>query len=108
MINDRTGKLIKKTLDGAEAGDVESMRLFYKYLMPRLRFVPATVALPLVNDLVEARMQIAKLANLALQGAIDLDSMTQVSRTLALAAGLRLEELEGILAEREAQEQNDG
>ena len=61
--------MIKKTLDGAEAGDVESMRLFYENLMPRLRFVPATVAPPLVNDLVEARMQIAKLANLALQKA---------------------------------------
>lgn len=107
LIRDKTGALVKKTLAHAEAGDVESLRLFYKYLMPRQHFVPEPIDLPPAKDLIEARMQIGKLASLAAEGVLDLDSMTAISRTLALAAGLRLEELEEILADKEAQEQND-
>jgi hypothetical protein len=81
--------------------------MFLRFLMPRHRFVPAPVDLPPVNDLTEMRAQIAKLASLAAEGVLDIDSMTAISRTLALAAGLRWEELEDILAEREAQAPDD-
>ena len=78
--------------------------MFLRFLMPRHRFVPEPVDLPPAADLAEIRAQIAKLASLAASGELDLDSMTQIARTLALAAGLRLEELEDILAEKEGAE----
>jgi hypothetical protein len=40
---DKTGVLVAKTLKMTEDGDVESLRLFYKYLMPRHRFVPEPI-----------------------------------------------------------------
>lgn len=104
LINDKTGVIVEKILANAENGDVASMQMFCKHLMPRHRFVPEPVDLPPAADLVEIRAQIAKLASLAASGELDLDSMTQIARTLALAAGLRLEELEDILAEKEGAE----
>jgi hypothetical protein len=107
LVRDKAGVLVKKTLANAEAGDVESLRLFYRYLMPRHHFVPEPVDLPPAKDLVEARLQIGKLASLTAEGVLDLDSMTAISRTLALAAGLRLEELEEILADKEVRNHDD-
>ena len=66
-----------------------------KYMWPKQRFISTPITLPLIDSLEVAREQIAKLASLGMQGEIDLDSMTAISRTIALAAGLRLEELEG-------------
>ncbi len=75
--------------------------------MPRHRFVPGPVDLPQAEDLAEARMQIATLASLAAEGVLDLDSMTTIARVLAMAIGVRLEELEEIVSEREASSDDD-
>ena len=40
LVRDKIGVLAAKTIAKAEAGDVESLRLFYRYLMPRHHFVP--------------------------------------------------------------------
>ena len=88
-------------------GDVEACRIFCRYLLPRHRFVPEPVNLPPAKDLIEARAQIAKLASLAARGNLDLESMTQIARVLAMSAGLRLEELEDILADKEERDRDD-
>jgi hypothetical protein len=97
--------LAEKIFTNVENGDVESLRLFCRYSMPRHRFVPEPVDLPVPKDLTEARIQIGRLASLAAEGLLDLDSMTVIAR--ALAIGARLEELEEILAEREGSEPDD-
>ena len=102
LIGDKSGAIIKKTLEQAEAGDVAAMQLAYKYLLPRMqRFIPAPIEMPLIESLEIARQQIARLAVMGATGELDLESMTAISRTICLAAGLRLSELEDILCDRE-------
>ena len=60
-----------------------------------------SVEMPEINSLEVARSEIARLAVLAGEGSLDLDSMTSISKTIALAAGLRYEELEDLLEARE-------
>jgi len=107
LISEKTGALVEKILTNAENGDVESLRLFCRYLMPRHRFVPEPVDLPPAQNAGEIQLQIARLASLAGEGSLDLDSMTAISRVLAMALGARLEELEEIIGEREAQAPDD-
>ena len=107
MVNDKGGKIVEGIIQAAEDGDPTARQLFMKYLLPRPKLVTTPVDLPPVDSLIEIRAQIAKLASLAAGGVLDIDSMTAISRTLALAAGLRLEELEDILADREAQAPDD-
>jgi hypothetical protein len=107
LITEKTGTLVEKILTNAENGDVESLRLFCRYLMPKHRFVPEPIDLPAVQNATEIQAQIARLASLAGEGSLDLDSMTAISRVLATALGARLEELEELLGEKEAQVADD-
>jgi hypothetical protein len=107
LVSDKAGAIVAKIIERAESGDVEACRIFCRYLMPRHRFVPEPVNLPPAKDLIEARAQIAKLASLAAQGVLDLESMTQIARVLSMSAGLRLEELEELLANKEARDHGD-
>ena len=107
LISEKTGTLVEKILTNAENGDVESLRLFCRYLMPRHRFVPEPVDLPPAQNAAEIQSQIARLASLAGEGSLDLDSMTAISQVLAMALGTRLEELEELIGEKEAQAPDD-
>jgi hypothetical protein len=93
--------IVSGIIEAAKLGDPAARQIFVRYLLPRHRYVSDPIQLPVIDNLAEARSQIAKLASLGMQGLIDLDSMLTLSRTIALAAGLRLEELEDILEARE-------
>jgi hypothetical protein len=101
MISDSSVDIVRSIINAAKLGDIAAQQLFCRYLLPRQRFVAMSVEMPVIDGLEVARAQIARLAVLAGAGDLDLDSMTSISKTIALAAGLRLEELEDILADRE-------
>ena len=101
MISDSSVEIVRSILKSAKAGDIASQTLFCRFLLPRQRFVAMSVEMPEISSLEVARAQIARLAVLAGEGSLDLDSMTAISKTLAIASGLRTEELEDLLAERE-------
>jgi len=102
LIAENSYEIIEAILRDAKAGDVAARQMFMKYMWARQRFISTPITLPLIDSLEVARAHIAILASMAMRGEIDLDSTTAISRTIALAAGLRLEELEELLADREA------
>jgi Family of unknown function (DUF5681) len=108
MVDNTGGAIVKKILERAEGGDIEACRIFARYLLPRPKMVFQPVDLPPAKDAAEIQAQIARLASLAGEGALDLDSMTAISRLLAMALGARPEELEELVSDREARDSDDG
>jgi hypothetical protein len=107
IIADSTGEIVEGIIKDAKANDPTARQLFLRFLMPRHQFVAEPVDLPEAKSAAEIQAQIARLASLAGAGVLDLDSMTAISRVLTMALGARLEELETLVGEKEAQAPDD-
>ena len=108
MVDDKGGAVVAKLIERAEAGDADAARVFVRYLLPRPRLVTTPVDLPAVQTVSEAQAQIGMLVSMAARGALDLDALHALSQALHLAVSTRIEELEELLEEQEAQEPDDG
>lgn len=67
-------EILKKLVENAKAGDLESLKLYFK-MVPRLpRFAPTPIDLPIVASARDAATQIAEMSARVARGEIDLET----------------------------------
>ena len=105
LIDNSTGEIVEAIIRDAKNNDLGSRQLFVRYLMrPRGRYVAEPIDLKPAQSAAQAREQIGVLTSMAAKGELDLDTLHALSRALQMAISTRIEELEELLEEREAQD----
>jgi hypothetical protein len=100
LVSDNAPAIVKLIIEQAKAGDVAAQATFVR-MLPRYRFVSASVDMPVAVGADEAQQQIAQLTSMCARGDLDLGSLEVLTRSLTLSIDTRLETLEERLGEQE-------
>jgi hypothetical protein len=96
--------IVKKVIQAAENGDPNCRQLFFRYCLPRLRYIDQPTDRPPVTSAAEAAERIAEIAAKVESGALDLDTgAALVAGMQAFASAKSVSDLErrldGVLTE---------